>query len=53
MYVTVVGISNFLSAEHPLKALSPNVVQPDEISKFVRLAQPVYLLLVDYQYFTL
>ena len=38
--------------EHPQKHSSPKEVTEEGIVMLVKLEQPLYLLLVDYQYYT-
>ena len=53
MEVTPEGIVKFVKPLQPEKAPSPMDVTPKGIAKLVKPLQPEYLLLVDYQYYTL
>ena len=51
--VTAAGIFILAMPEQPEKQYSPKRVTPEGISILVKLRQFEYLLLVDYQYYTL
>ena len=52
MYVTEWGITTFCKAVQPLKAYQPISVIELEIAICCKDLQSLYLLLVDYQYYT-
>ena len=51
--VTLEGMIKLANVKQPLKASLPIEVTPKGIVKLVNPLQPSYLLLVDYQYYTL
>ena len=53
MLVTLLGIVTEVKPEQPLKAKDPMLVTLLPIVTEVKLEQLEYLLLVDYQYYTL
>ena len=53
IFVTLFGILILVSDSHPKKAQDPIFVTPSGILMLVSDLQYMYLLLVDYQYYTL
>lgn len=53
IYLTVLGIEIMLSREQPSKQSSGKLVIPSGIVTVSKLLHCQYLLLVDYQYYTL
>ena len=51
--VTLEGRDKLVKPLQPEKASSPISVTPEGMVKLVKPLQPPYLLLVDYQYYTL
>ena len=53
MIVTLAGIMRPLKEKQSQNALSPMLVTPSGIIRLLKDLQQEYLLLVDYQYYTL